>query len=290
MKRVIFFVVMCWMQPLWAWSETGHLIMAQIAYNCLDPSAKFRVNTLVRQFDAFGDTYTSDFITASTWMDRLKRRGFNLFNSFHYISHPLCDRHNTTLLREPPALNAVSVLEDVVRTLKSRQAGDFEKAMALRMFLHVAADIHNPLHTVSFFSYEFPEGDRGGTRLTFEPPLEVEEESIPNLHVLWDKGFGAYPAINIESETPWRHFVKSVAKSMKKQVGVAEVASITSKPLERWQDDAYEVAITFAYPEILSKGRPSQAYLTEGAEHCQKLYLKGGLRMGHLLNEIFGDE
>lgn len=290
MKRVIFFVVMCWMQPLWAWNETGHLIMAQIAYDCLGPTAKARVNTLVRQYDAFGDAYTGDFITASTWMDRIKRRDFNLFNSFHYIAHPLSERQNTNLLREPPSLNAVSVVEGVVRTLKSDKAGDFEKALALRIFLHVAADLHHPLHTATYFSPEFPEGDGGGARLTFDPPLDVEGESIPNLHVLWDKGFGIYPTIDIESETPWRQFVKSAANHLRRMIDELEAGSVTSRPLEKWQDDAYEVALTFAYPEILRNGRPSRDYLKRGAEHCQRLYLRGGLRMGHLLNEIFGDE
>ena len=48
------------------------------------------------------------------------------------------------------------------------------------MLIHLVGDIHQPLHTVSLFSEQFPEGDRGGNSFWIKPKGTVK------LHSYWD--------------------------------------------------------------------------------------------------------
>lgn len=51
----------------------------------------------------------------------------------------------------------------------------------LRMFIHFAADIHQPLHATSRYSSNHKEGDRGGNSFDIQG-----DEGIDELHALWD--------------------------------------------------------------------------------------------------------
>jgi hypothetical protein len=73
-----------------------------------------------------------------------------------------------------------------LKTLKYRGSyppgfdGQFEKAWALRFFVHLVGDLHQPLHVTSRCTKAMPECDAGGNLF----PLT----GTPNeLHALWDE-------------------------------------------------------------------------------------------------------
>lgn len=41
-----------------------------------------------------------------------------------------------------------------------------ERALYARYLLHLAGDVHQPLHSVALFNRTFPYGDMGGNKLT----------------------------------------------------------------------------------------------------------------------------
>lgn len=53
----------------------------------------------------------------------------------------------------------------------------------LRLLIHYVGDIHQPLHTVSRYTAEYPEGDQGGNLFMLET---FSPENITELHALWD--------------------------------------------------------------------------------------------------------
>ena len=55
------------------------------------------------------------------------------------------------------------------------------RSVALRLFLHYVADIHQPLHALSRYTKENPQGDKGGNAMRLKNHLRVD-----NLHSLWD--------------------------------------------------------------------------------------------------------
>jgi len=57
----------------------------------------------------------------------------------------------------------------------------FGDAFNLRLLIHYTGDIHQPLHTTSRFSKDFPKGDIGGNFFKL-----TEKDGVKNLHALWD--------------------------------------------------------------------------------------------------------
>ena len=54
-------------------------------------------------------------------------------------------------------------------------------SFALRLVIHYAGDIHQPLHSVAEVDNEWPEGDNGGNYEHFQ-----SIDGVSNLHALWD--------------------------------------------------------------------------------------------------------
>ena len=52
---------------------------------------------------------------------------------------------------------------------------------AMRLLLHYAGDIHQPLHATSRVNNDYPEGDRGGNSVPL-PSIQ----GAKNLHSVWD--------------------------------------------------------------------------------------------------------
>lgn len=63
----------------------------------------------------------------------------------------------------------------------------FEKSFMLSFFIHVLGDIHQPLHSCSLFSDEFPNGDQGGNL------FNITYKNMKELHAFYDSGAGQLP-------------------------------------------------------------------------------------------------
>ena len=71
--------------------------------------------------------------------------------------------------------NTITVLND------SGHDVTVEKSMMIRTLIHTVGDIHQPLHSSSFFSKEFPNGDRGGNLYN----VQYKNKTV-KWHILWD--------------------------------------------------------------------------------------------------------
>jgi hypothetical protein len=61
------------------------------------------------------------------------------------------------------------------------------RSIALRIFMHLVGDVHQPLHATSRWTKNHPKGDKGGNKF-----LIKRHKSVKNLHSLWDSGVFAY--------------------------------------------------------------------------------------------------
>jgi hypothetical protein len=59
-----------------------------------------------------------------------------------------------------------------------------EKALYARYLIHLAGDIHQPLHSVALFNRTYPKGDMGGNKII----ITLLNGSESNLHKFWDSG------------------------------------------------------------------------------------------------------
>jgi S1/P1 Nuclease len=81
-----FSIFLCLQYSVWAWNAEGHMVMAQIAYNHLNPVAKARCDALIAVTLANISAGTSNFVTYACWADDFKTP--LVTGGWHYIDLP----------------------------------------------------------------------------------------------------------------------------------------------------------------------------------------------------------
>ena len=118
--------------PALAWSDLGHRIICEIAFQELEPTARERVKAMIRrdpEFDTFAD--------ACIWPDHPRQRATE-----HYVNLP---RDAEGLEQDPWPLAAdcvVSAIEKDLAVLSSSTATEREQLEALKYLGHWVGDVH----------------------------------------------------------------------------------------------------------------------------------------------------
>ena len=190
-----------------AWNGTGHMVVADIAYDHLTPKTKASVDALLQKHRDYalwmsempaGDTDKGRFafMKAATWPDDIRGTPDSR-PIWHYIDLPVIAPGYTP---NPEALlivtpNAETQIAAESALLDTHAASDGDRAVALCWVEHLIGDIHQPLHDSSLFSAQFPKGDKGGNDESLAPgaidadPLETAAHAH-GLHSLWDDMLG----------------------------------------------------------------------------------------------------
>lgn len=106
-------------------------------------------------------------VEAAYWPDAIRPLGFYEYGPWHYIDLPLVRvipaNASQVHPQPPPATdNVLWAVEMGAATLRRPDVSPALKSAALRFVLHFVGDIHQPLHTASLYSMQFPNGDGGG--------------------------------------------------------------------------------------------------------------------------------
>lgn len=202
-------------------------------------------------------------------------------------------------LKDPMEENIVAGLERAVKELKDPKTTEEDRAVALCWLLHLAGDIHQPLHNIGYFSAEYPLGDEGGN-LRY---IKFEDQPMP-LHRFWDELPGKE-----EMYTP-EIYPKSFAKA-KENADVLSRSAFArdrfAKELKRktpreWSEEAMVLAIRHGYVggsvpgikvmfnQAAKKGPLSpelpKVYVDEARAVAQRQIALAGHRMTDLLREV----
>ena len=148
-----------------AWGETGHRVVCQMAYEELLPNARAELDRLLAldsDFDNFADSCLfADKPERIRWQD-------------HFVNMPRSTRAVTTADCPMAETCALSAIHSDFLILLDPQTTDVEKLLALKLLGHWVGDIHQPMH-VSF------QDDRGANNNHVDPDNENA-----SLHGVWD--------------------------------------------------------------------------------------------------------
>lgn len=160
---VVIFAIVCNFQSL-AWGKTGHRAIAEIGWHQLDKQTKRKIKALL------GDDYLPLY---SNYADEVRSEKENpLSNVPHYVNMPFDVDYESSEKSENGDL--VTILNEMVSTIKNEGASKKEKAVALKFIIHLVADAHQPMH-VGLAE------DLGGNRVDVK---WFGRET--NLHRVWD--------------------------------------------------------------------------------------------------------
>jgi hypothetical protein len=150
-----------------AWGPRAHRASAKLAESRLTPRARAVIRELLEPGESLAD--------ASTWADE-NSRAIRGSAGWHFVNVRISARHYDA--RDcPPSGCVVSKIPEFRAILRDRNAPLARRRLALRFFIHLVQDLHQPMHVAD-------RNDRGGNNLQ----LRYGRYTNTNLHQVWDSG------------------------------------------------------------------------------------------------------
>jgi hypothetical protein len=270
---ILFFITI----PSYGWNMVGHMVVANIAYDQLTPTAKRKVNAITK---VVGKYYPSSntFVRSAAWPDWIKSE-VSVYNQWHYIDTPwITDKTiSPSAVEHENIIWAIQQSEAIVENPKSNP---LQKSIYLRFLIHFVGDIHQPLHTIEHYSAKFPKGDRGGN------DVPIKSYDANNLHALWDNGMGEFSYHRVKNHS-LNQKVKLLSHKIEQQYPKSYFADkYMNQDPQQWANESYRLAIKYSY-DIRSGESPSSIYLNQGQIICEQQLALAGYRLGYVLNQIF---
>jgi hypothetical protein len=295
-----------------AWHDTGHMIVAQVAYLRLAPAAKAKVDSLFltpkgkRPLVYLCAGYytpetcekTYDPVTIAVWMDDFRGDSINdSYGVWHYVDYPFFDGVPENPLVGPEPENALARINWAISSLREESAhekredpGRAKREAELTGFLyHLVGDVHQPLHATARVTALHPDGDQGGNLFKIQMPPDTR---ISNLHSFWDAAGGAFgfqsPKRPLDQAGKDR--ILALAQGVMKDYPADSMPEAKNLDPHDWAMESYALARDVTYKNITEGAAPSQGYTDEAQKLCRKRLALAGYRLAGVLNSLFAAE
>lgn len=306
--------------PATAWDATGHRISAYLAWDRLSELRREQLSSLLSAHPRFetdfraampdslrqastGEQQRWLFGQAAVWPDVARglpdsiRPAYNQ-PAWHWIDGAITSDHaqgqgNVYLdMPQRPDIsdaapheegNVLEALQRAWRELQAQGTAEDERALALSWFLHLAGDLHQPLHTGALFAPgALQDGDRGGNMIRVAQGHEGS-----NLHALWDR---ALRSPDLEGR---------LQRLRRQREALAATIDTRWAPV-RWLAESRELLHEQVYPPAL-RARiaqrmnhnqsvpvfdPSAGYLTDMQRTARQQVIRAAERMAAALTDL----
>jgi hypothetical protein len=188
----------------------GHRASARLAESRLSPRARAMIRELLEPGESLAD--------ASTWADENSReiRGSA---GWHFVNVPVSAQHyDPRDCRRGGCV--VSKIAEFRPALLDPHASRSRRRMALRFYVHLVQDLHQPMHVAD-------RNDRGGNKLQ----LRYRRYDNTNLHQVWDSGL-LYQGFRNEGE---------LVRKLEDMARQPESGNWLKGRIEDWADESLEV-------------------------------------------------
>lgn len=251
MKKIAFVSLLIFSQWAGAFSDLGHKMVAAAAWQQLTPFAKQSVERLL----GVGEEH---FIKASVWADHIKsNEDFNYLKPLHYVNMPKSASNYVKSRDCQKNKCVVEAIKDFSRIAKT--GSEKERTLALRMLIHLIADVHQPLHAGL---YE----DRGGN--WYE--IKYQGKSV-SLHRFWDNQLV-------------KRFDKGVRSGAQKIQ--ANQTNISGANPVAWAEESHAITVKSVY--LAAENQPlSEEYLVMADSIMQQQLNRASQRLAMWLNTLW---
>lgn len=244
-----------------AFGADGHRIVVQIAENHLTPKTAAALKQI---------SDGKSLAQLALWPDQIRgAQQWSHTKPWHYIN--IKDREAFADLRRSSKGDVLSAIEQSHGQLKDPSIDRQKRREALAFFLHLVADIHQPLHVGRF-------SDLGGNRVLIK---WLGKNKRRNLHWVWDTGL-----------------IKDENLTVDQYSALIDVTSV--KQRKNWQSDSFldwaKESKTLR-AQVYEFGQPAQKgpvtidqnYINRTKPLLKKRLLMAGIRLAGCLNRIFDD-
>ena len=252
-KRLITTLLACFsMAEVFGWGATGHRATGLIAEQYLNAKAKKRIALILEQ---------ESVAMVSTWMDEIRSDStYNYTTDWHYTTIPDGKRYED--VEANPDGKVVMMIEKITKELKSGKLTAKQEREYLKMLIHMVGDIHQPLHVGK-------PGDKGGNDVKVK---WFRSES--NLHRVWDS------EMIDDTKLSYTELAQALVKPDKTTLKKWQSASVRDWAIESmsYRHQVYDIG----------SGNLSYQYGYKYFSVAKQRMLQAGVRLGGLLNEIYG--
>ena len=237
-----------------AWGQKGHDVTCAIAEKHLTKKAAKEINRILDG---------KSIIYWANWLDNASHTPeYAYTKTWHYKDIDPEETYETVVPCETG--DVVTAINAQVAALKSGTLNPEAEALALKILVHLVGDIHCPMHA----GYKF---DLGGNKHQIQ-----YFKSGKNLHSIWDTDL-------VESAHKWTYseWVYQIDRADK-----AAVKEICAGTPDDWCKQTHEIAVSI-YDRTPVGAKLSYDYISESVPIIEQQFLRGGLRLASLLNDIF---
>lgn len=237
-----------------AWGQKGHDVTCSIAERHLTKKAARKISQVL---DGKSIVYWA------SWMDNASHTPeFSYTKTWHYKDIDPDETYETCALCETG--DVVTGINSQVEALKSGTLNKEAEAIALKMLIHMVGDLHCPMHTAR-------KSDLGGNR------WQVQFfNNGKNLHSVWDSDL-------VETAHKWTYSEWTDQIDRADKAAIKEMSAGTP---DDWCKETHGIA-EMIYDKTPVGTKISYNYISEAAPIIEQQFLRGGLRLAALLNEIY---
>lgn len=272
------------------WGDGGHMMVAKIAYDRLNPKAKAEADRLLqlRIAPASITEKSLSFIDASHWPDDIKPlSAYSYTAEYHYVDQPFTQDGTALPADLPKEENALKAMDGFLAALQN--GTDEQKAEALRWIIHLTGDLHQPLHCATRVSAKLPEGDRGGNDLSVSVKDASGHSRSIKLHSFWDEGLETFPKMGAHFQPPSDDQVIAAAAALVTKYPATDSGWMAGSPrdFDAWAKQGFDLASTQVYAGLKPHKAVSQEYFDRCTPIAERQVAWAGYRLAQLLNDVW---
>jgi S1/P1 Nuclease len=283
-----------------AWNDTGHQVISLIAWGTMSERTRGTVVALMRQAPGgagLASLFAQDnrplavrqrefFRRASTWPDIVRSEQPAARHAFHRPTW----HHRSFFWRQEAAgpvdlpnmpvneENVVERLGHLAAVLADPSQPSTERAVGAAWLLHLAGDVHQPLHCSTRVTARDPDGDRGGNE------FELRGQS---LHAYWD-GMLDKAVQRRSDEGTGAYLDRAAGLVVARHPRILMEGQLKLGKFEDWARESL-VAAKEAYPATLRRGQePSGSYRQQAVRVGMERAALAAYRLAATLEELFG--
>ena len=235
------------------WGATGHRVVGEVAAQHI---SKKTAKAITQLLDGTSLAYVSNYADDIKSDDR-----YRTYGPWHYANLDLDETYSAS--EKNPEGDIVQAIEKCIAVLKNKKASKAERQFHLKLLVHFIGDLHQPMHLAK-------KEDRGGNEVSIK---WFGKRS--NLHRLWDSD------MIDSSQLSYTELAQNLTV-----LSPAQKAQIVSGSLSVWVAEIHELTKK-VYQELPENTNLGYRYRYQNFDSVRLQLHKAGLRLAHLLDEIF---
>jgi hypothetical protein len=305
--------------PVVAWNNTGHEVVALLAYEALDEATRTKVLEILMDHPHFAEYLSVDispgaergkwiFMKAATWSDWIRsgppqrtkyhRGPWHYVNKLYIVADDAETEAKIKAKFDNPNTNRGEILKVIPECVKmigmpaASPEEREERAVRLCWLFHLVGDLHQPLHAVARCTKELPDGDQGANLVWVTRRGDGEPR---RLHMVWDNMLGNFSAY--QAVTGLAGIVKRKIRFSDAERQITDPAAWAEESLHLAKSNGYnfrgkpiDLVISTDVKGPATAPRLPEEYESEGSEVARRRVALAAARLADLLKTTLAPE